>query len=244
MSQQGSEKVALITGANKGIGFEIARQLGGQGITILVGSRNHHQGEQAASALQAEGVKAQVLLLDITNQNTIDTAAVEVNRAFGKLDILVNNAGISLERVPPSESQMENLRKTFETNFFGAFAVTRAFLSLILKAEAGRIVNVSSGLGSLTSLSDPTYEFYANNNLAYTSSKAALNAMTVTLAKELRTTPVKVNSADPGFTATDLNNFRGTQTTEQAAAVIVWLATLPPEGTTGGFFDKDGALPW
>jgi NAD(P)-dependent dehydrogenase (short-subunit alcohol dehydrogenase family) len=115
---------------------------------------------------------------------------------------------------------------------------------LIQKAEAGRIVNVSSGLGSLTSLSDPTYEFYGYNILPYTASKVALNALTVSLAKELRTTSVKVNSAEPGHTATDLNNFRGAQTTEQAATVIVGLATLPPEGPTGGFFDKDGALPW
>lgn len=244
MSQQRSEKVALITGANKGIGFETARQLGAQGITILVGSRNQQQGEQAASALQAKGIEARALALDITDQHTIDAAVTEVNRAFGKLDILVNNAGIVIERVKPSESQIENLRSIFETNTFGAFAVTKAFLPLLLKAEAGRIVNVSSGLGSLTSMSDPAHDFYSYNNMGYTSSKAALNAMTVTLAKELRTTAVKVNSADPGFTATDLNNFRGTQTTAQAATVIVRLATLPAEGTTGGFFDKDGALPW
>ncbi len=244
MSQQRSEKVALITGANKGIGFETARQLGEQGITVLVGSRNQHQGEQAASALQAKGVKARALVIDVTDQHTIETAVEEVNRMFGKLDVLVNNAGVALERVPPSESQIENIRKTFETNFFGAFAVTKAFLPLIQKAVAGRIVNVSSGLGSLTSLSDPASEFYAYNNLSYSSSKAALNAMTVTLAKELRTTSVKVNSADPGYTATDLNNFRGTQTPEQAAAVIVRLATLPPEGATGMFFGQDGELPW
>jgi NAD(P)-dependent dehydrogenase (short-subunit alcohol dehydrogenase family) len=244
VSQQRSEKVALITGANKGIGFETARQLGEQGITVLVGSRNQHQGEQAASALQAKGVKVRALVIDVTDQHTIEAAVEEVNRMFGKLDVLVNNAGVALERVPPSESQIENIRKTFETNFFGAFAVTKAFLPLIQKAAAGRIVNVSSGLGSLTSLSDPTSEFYAYNILSYSSSKAALNAMTVTLAKELRTTSVKVNSADPGYTATDLNNFRGTQTPEQAAAVIVRLATLSPEGATGRFFGQDGELPW
>ncbi len=244
MSQQQSEYVALITGANKGIGFETARQLGEQGITVLVGSRNHHQGEQAASSLQAKGVKARTLVIDVTNQDTIDAAVGEVTRTFGKLDILVNNAGISLEAVPPSQSQMENLRKTFETNFFGAFAVTKAFLPLIQKAEAGRIVNVSSGLGSLTSLSNPARVEYALNILGYTASKAALNALTVTLAKELRTTSVKVNSADPGPTATDLNNFRGAQTPEHAAAVIVRLATLPPEGATGTFFEQDGKLPW
>jgi NAD(P)-dependent dehydrogenase (short-subunit alcohol dehydrogenase family) len=244
MSQQMSERVALITGANKGIGFAVARGLGQQGITVLVGSRNQQAGERAASALLAEGLKARALVIDVTDQGTIDAAAAEVDRAFGKLDILVNNAGISLEWVPPSEGQVEMMRKTFETNLFGAFAVTKAFLPLIKKAEAGRIVNVSSGLGSLTSLSDPASGFHGFNSLAYCASKAAQNAMTVTLAKELRTTAVKVNSAAPGYTATDLNDFQGTQTPEQAAPVIVRLATLPAEGPTGGFFNKDGPLPW
>jgi NAD(P)-dependent dehydrogenase (short-subunit alcohol dehydrogenase family) len=244
MSQQKSEQVALVTGANKGIGFETARQLGEQGITVLVGSRSQHQGEQAASTLQAKDIKARALIIDVTNQHTIESAVVEVTHLFGKLDILVNNAGISLGPISPSQTQMESLRKIFETNFFGAFAVTKAFLPLIQQAEAGRIVNVSSGLGSLTSVSDPDRVEYAVNVLGYTASKAALNALTVTLAKELRTTPVKVNSADPGATATDLNNFRGRQTPEQAAAVIVRLATLPPEGATGKFFEQDGELPW
>ena len=136
------------------------------------------------------------------------------------------------------------IRKTFEINFFGAFAVTKALLPLIRKAEAGRIVNVSSGLGSLTNLSNPASDFHSFNSLAYCASKAALNTMTVTLARELRATPVKVNSAAPGYTATALNNFAGTQTPEQAAPVIVRLATLPAEGPTGGFFNKDGPLPW
>lgn len=244
MSQQQSGRIALITGANKGIGFETAHQLGMQGITVLVGSRSQEQGEQAASALRAKGVNARALVIDVTNRHTIDAAVEEVTRLFGKLDILVNNAGISLEPVPPSQSQMENLRKIFETNFFGAFAVTQAFLPLIQKAEAGRIVNVSSGLGSLTTLSNSARVEYRVNVLGYSASKAALNALTVTLAKELRTTPVKVNSADPGPTATDLNNFRGSKTPEQAATVIVRLATLPPEGATGKFFEQDGELPW
>lgn len=244
LSQQRSEKVALITGANKGIGFETARQLGEQGITVLVGSRNQQQGEQAASALQAKGVKARTLVIDVTDQDTIDAAVREVTRVFGKLDILVNNAGISVGYIQPGQSQIEDVRKVFETNFFGVFAVTKAFLPLIQQAEEGRIVNVSSDLGSLTTASDPASPFYAINNLAYTASKAALNAMTVTLAKELRATAVKVNSANPGSTATDLNHFRGSQTPEQAAAVIVRLATLPPEGATGKFFEQAGELPW
>ena len=244
MSQQQSEHVALITGANKGIGWETALQLGAHGITVLVGSRNPQQGEQAAVALQAHGVKAHALVIDVTNQATIEAAVAEVTRTFGKLDILVNNAGISLEPVPPSQSQLENLHKTFATNFFGVFAVTQAFLPLIQQAAAGRIVNVSSGLGSLTSVSNPARPEYEINILGYTASKAALNALTVTLAKELRATAVKVNSANPGPTATDLNQFQGRQTPEQAAAIIVRLATLPPDGPTGKFFEQDGELPW
>lgn len=241
MSQQRTEKVALITGANKGIGFEVACQLGAQGITVLLGSRNPGQGERAAAALQEQGIRAHPLTIDVLDQQVIARAVGEVERTFGKLDILVNNAGIPGAR---GEGEIENLRKTFETNFFGAVAVVQAFLPLLRRAEAGRIVNVSSGLGSLTSMSDPNYEYYQYQILPYTASKAALNALTVTLAKELRETTIKVNSADPGFTATDLNNFRGTQTVEQGAISIVRLATLPPEGPTGGFFDKDGPLPW
>ena len=150
-----AEQVALITGANKGIGFEIARQLGKQGITVLVGARDSHRGRKAVETLQGEGIRAQELILDVTNQRTIDAAVAEVDRKFEKLDILVNNAGILVETAPPSECQIENLRKTFETNLFGLFAVTKAFLPLIRKAAAGRIVNVSSALGSLTSVADP-----------------------------------------------------------------------------------------
>src|SRR5262249_38698277 len=155
---------------------------------------------------------------------------------FGKLDILVNNAGIIGNHdynIPPSELALEHIREVFETNFFGVIAVTQAFVPLLKKSDAGRIVNVSSGLGSLTLLSNPGYEFYGINFLDYNASKTALNAFTVSLSKEFLNTPIKVNSADPDFTATDLNDNRGTHTVEEGADTAVWLATLPEDGPTG-----------
>ena len=237
-----SKRVALITGANKGIGFETARQLGKQGIVILVGSRDKQRGEKAADALRGEGIDARPIVIDATNQATIETAAAHVEREFGKLDILINNAGILVERVPPSESQSESLRKTFETNVVGLVAITKAFLPLIRKSDAGRIVNVSSGLASLTNLGQ--LERLDNNSLAYTASKAAVNAFTVALARELRGTPIKVNAAAPGYTATEMNDFKGHQTVQQGAVASVRLATLPPDGPTGSFMDANGTVPW
>lgn len=239
-----AEQVALITGANKGIGFEIARQLGKQGITVLVGARDSHRGRKAVETLQGEGIRAQGLILDVTNQRTIDAAVAEVDRKFGKLDILVNNAGILVETAPPSECQIENLRKTFETNLFGLFAVTKAFLPLIRKAAAGRIVNVSSALGSLTSVADPQQTRLKNRYLAYGASKAAVNSLTIAFARELRNTSIKVNAAAPGLTPTAMSNFAGHQTVEQGAVAAVRLATLPPDGPTGSFVDGNGTVPW
>jgi NAD(P)-dependent dehydrogenase (short-subunit alcohol dehydrogenase family) len=156
----------------------------------------------------------------------------------------VNNAGVFLEKQPAIQCQLENLRRTFETNFFGAFAVTKALLPLIRKAEAGRIVNLASDLASLGNTSDPQWALYEHVYFAYASSKVAINAMTVALAKDLRNTPIKVNSADPGFTATDMNGHTGPKKPEQAALVPVQLATLPPDGPTGGYFDENGQVPW
>jgi NAD(P)-dependent dehydrogenase (short-subunit alcohol dehydrogenase family) len=163
---------------------------------------------------------------------------------FGKLDILVNNAGIAIDDAPPSELNMDALHRTYETNVFGPVAVTRAMLPLLRKSSAGRIVNMSSGLGSLTLSNDPAWRFAHVNLLAYNSSKTALNAATVQFAKELHDTPIKVNAADPGYTATDLNNHAGTRSVEQGARAAVRLATLPADGPTGGFFDDEGPLPW
>lgn len=236
--------IALITGANKGIGLEIARQLGAQGITVLIGARDEKRGSEAAEKLQAENIDAHAVQLDVTNQESIDAAAKYIENQFGKLDILVNNAGIAIDNAPPSQLDMEILRRTYETNFFGVFAVTKAMLPLLRKAQAGRIVNMSSGLGSLTQNSDPNYEYAQIKYLAYNSSKTALNAMTVQFAHELKDTPIKVNSADPGYVATDINNYNGTRTVEQGATAAVRLATLPDDGPTGSFFDENGVVPW
>ena len=236
--------IALITGANKGIGLEIARQLGTQGITVLIGARDEKRGSVAAEKLQAENIDAHAVQLDVTNQQSIDAAAKHIESEFGKLDILVNNAGIAIDNAPPSQLDMEILRRTYETNFFGVFAVTKAMLPLLHKSQAGRIVNISSGLGSLTQNSDPNYEYAQIKYLAYNSSKTALNAMTVQFAHELKDTPIKVNSADPGYVATDLNNNTGPRTVQQGASTPVRLATLPADGPTGSFFDDNGVVPW
>jgi NAD(P)-dependent dehydrogenase (short-subunit alcohol dehydrogenase family) len=237
-------KVALVTGANKGIGLEIARQLAQQGSTVLIGARDEKRGEEAARSLHAEGLDTRFVHLDITDQTTIDAAAQKIEDEFGKLDILVNNAAVALDQTPPSQLDMDILRRTYDTNVFGVFAVTKAMLPLIRKSEAGRIVNMSSGLGSLTQTSDPQWPFAQVNLLAYNSSKTAVNAITVQFANELRDTPIKVNAADPGYVATDLNQHRGHRTVQQGASAPVRLATLPADGPTGGYFDEDGVVPW
>jgi NAD(P)-dependent dehydrogenase (short-subunit alcohol dehydrogenase family) len=240
-------KVALITGANKGIGFEIARQLGTRGMIVLVGARDHTRGEEAVKKLQSEGVEASAVHLDVTDQVTIDAAVSYIDETYGKLDVLVNNAAISLRdgRVPPSELAVEVFRATYETNVFGVFAVTKAMLPLLRRSDAGRIVNMSSPMGSLSLNSNPD-SFYAQMPplLAYNSSKTAVNAITVFFAHELRNTSIKVNAVSPGYVATDLNDHSGMLTPQQGAKVPVTFATLPADGPTGGFFEENGAVPW
>ena len=239
------KKTALITGANKGIGFEIARQLGRDfGFTVLIGARNKSRGEEAVQTLKTEGLDARFVQLDVTDETSIQKAAQHVEADFGALDVLVNNAGIAKGVPVSSETTTEMLRETYETNVFGPVAMIRAFLPLLKKAEAARIVNVSSTVGSLTLQSDPNWEFYAHKFLAYSSSKSALNSVTVHFAYDLRDTPIKVNSACPGFTATDLNGHRGYRTVEQGAIAPVRLATLPADGPTGQFFEEDGPVAW
>ncbi|MED5018508.1 SDR family oxidoreductase [Paenibacillus chibensis] len=235
----------LITGANKGIGFETARQLGVMGFTILLGTRNGEKGREASASLIKEGVNARHIPLDVTNQQTLDAAFKDIEEEFGSLDVLINNAGISKDGgVSPSQLEMSALKETFETNFFGMFAVTRTLLPLLRERPNGRIVNLSSGLGSLTINSDPNSEWSRFNLLAYNSSKTAVNALTVMLAKEFKNTSLKINAADPGYTATDLNRHTGSRSVQQAAEIVVRLATLPEDGPTGGFFDKNGEVPW
>ena len=237
-------KVALITGANKGIGKEIARQLGGQGFIVLLGARDAGRGAEAAEELKKEGIDARALTLDVTDKGGIDAAAQRISNEFGRLDVLVNNAGIALDGGSASSIDLETLRRTYETNVFGVFSVTKAMLPLLKQSAAGRVVNMSSGLGSLTQNSDPEWGFAGAKPLAYNSSKAALNMMTVIFAAELKDTPIKVNAADPGFTATDLNQHRGPRTVQQGAIAAVRLATLPADGPTGGYFDEAGVVSW
>jgi NAD(P)-dependent dehydrogenase (short-subunit alcohol dehydrogenase family) len=238
-------EIALITGANKGLGLEIARQLGERGILVLLGARDEVRGKKAAGSLTARGLSAVPLRLDVTDSRSIAAAADEIGQRYGRLDILVNNAGITGGfRGAPSETTADQMRQVYDTNVFGAVAVTNAMLPLLRRSPAGRIVNMSSGLGSLTLNSDPGSEFGYYNIVAYQSSKTALNAITLAYAKELGEAGIKVNSADPGFTATDLNNHRGYRSVEQGAGIAVRLATLGPDGPTGTFQDESGIVPW
>jgi Dehydrogenases with different specificities (related to short-chain alcohol dehydrogenases) len=238
-------KIALVTGGNKGIGYEIARQLGTTGATVLLGARDAGRGEAAAAALRAEGLTVRPVRLDVTDEATIEAAATWIEREYGRLDVLVNNAGTVQEwGMDPTKLPIPLLRSTYETNVFGVVAVTNAMLPLLRRAPAARIVNMSSSLGSLARSSDPNSDQHGVPLLAYNSSKAAVNRITVQYAAALRDTPIKVNAACPGFCATDMNGHRGHRTPAQGAAIAVRLATLPPDGPTGGFFEDDGPVPW
>jgi NAD(P)-dependent dehydrogenase (short-subunit alcohol dehydrogenase family) len=245
VTEHPNKRIALVTGANKGIGYETARQLAGRGLSVLIGARDEQRGAEAAANLRGEGLDVQFLRLDVTDPTTHGPAGTFIETRFGKLDVLVNNAGVFLDGdQKPSNVDMKTLQQTFDTNFFGPISITQALLPLLRKSDAGRIVNVSSGLGSLTQHNDPGWEFYSFKILAYNASKTALNAFTVMLAHELKDTAIKVNAADPGYTATDMNDHRGNKTVEQGAAVIVRLATLPEDGATGGYFNDQGVVPW
>ena len=237
-------RVAVVTGANKGIGLEIARQLGREGMTVFVGARDAERGRAATEKLRGEGIDARPLSLDVADDASVAAAEAAITRDPGRLDVLVNNAGIAIDDGPPSRVSIAALRRTYETNVFGIVRTTQAFLPLLRKSDAGRIVNLSSGLGSLAKNSDAAWEFAAVKFLAYNSSKTAVNAITVQFAWELRNTPIKVNAADPGYVATDLNRNQGVRSVEQGAATPVRLATLPADGPTGGYFNDAGPIPW
>ncbi len=244
-TQTPSGKVALVTGANKGLGREIARQLGALGMTVLVGARSETRGQQTTKDMRTEGIDARFLQLDVTNNIVIDAAAKSIDEEFGRLDVLVNNAGIMIEgQRPISEVTVEEVRRTYETNVFGVVAVIHAMLPLLRQAPAARIVNMTSELGSLTWLADPNGPEVGPDLLAYCSSKAALNAVTVLYANELQDTGIKVNAVSPGYCATDLNNHSGFRTVEQGAVIAVQLATVDENGPTGAFLNEDGAIPW
>jgi NAD(P)-dependent dehydrogenase (short-subunit alcohol dehydrogenase family) len=240
-----ADRIALVTGANKGIGLEIARQLGKCGMTVYVAARDRGRGTAAVKKLQGEGLAARFVELDVLREETIRAAAATIEAAHGRLDVLVNNAGIADRGDgPPSRADLDAVRRTLLTNFVGPAAVAQAMLPLLRRSPAGPIVNVSSGLGSLAQNADPEWPSAWAKFLGYSASKAALNMLTVQLAFELRDTPIKVNAADPGYTATDLNDHRGTQTVEEGAAEAVRLALLPADGPTGGYFSSAGPVPW
>ncbi|MCZ7428696.1 SDR family oxidoreductase [Micromonospora sp. WMMA1949] len=238
-------RIALITGANKGIGYEIARQMGERGYVVLVGARDEVRGKQAVESLSAGGVEAVRLRIDVTDETSVVDAAAEIERRYGRLDVLVNNAGIAGGSTgAPSTVSAADLRQVYETNVLGVVSVTNAMLPLLRRAEAARIVNMSSHLGSLTLNSAPDSPFAGLNMVAYQSSKTALNAVTVAYAKELRDTPIKVNAASPGVVATDLNHHRGNRTPAQGAAIAVRLATLDDTGPSGACLAEEGVVPW
>jgi NAD(P)-dependent dehydrogenase (short-subunit alcohol dehydrogenase family) len=243
--EDSSKRIALVTGANKGIGLEVARGLGKAGLIVLVGARNADLGHASAVKLQGEAIDARFIELDVTNPVTIDAAVSSIAAEFQRLDVLINNAGINLPGDGlPGLADLAIVRRVMDTNFFGAATITQAMLPLLRKSSAARIVNVSSGLGSLTWNADPNWAYAPVKLLGYNASKAAMNMLTVQLAYELRGTTIKVNSSDPGYTATDLNGHRGHQTVAEGAAETIRLALLPADGPTGGYFATSGPDPW
>jgi NAD(P)-dependent dehydrogenase (short-subunit alcohol dehydrogenase family) len=232
--------VALITGANKGLGLEIARQLGKQGLVVVLGARDEAKGAAAAADLRKQDIEAHAVKLDVTNKNDVASLPAFFKEKFGRLDVLVNNAGVSEWRA----DDVDSFRRVFDTNVFGVVAVTYALLPLLQASPAGRIVNHSSVLGSLTSL-QKTPDMFGNFVIpAYTASKAALNGFTVALAHKTRGTALKVNSAHPGWVRTDLGGEKAPMDVVDGAKTAVTLATLPNDGPSGQFFHMGEPLPW
>lgn len=242
-------KTALVTGATRGIGFETARQLAQAGVHVFLAGRDASRASQASALLQQEGLSVDAVHLDVLEPESIERATDFIAFGSGKLDILINNAAIRIEEYgrKPSQQPIEQWRQTFETNLFGAVSVTKSFLPSILRAPAGRIVNVSSLLASLTTHSDP--ESYLSDPKfksvpAYSASKSALNSWTVHLAYELRETPVKVNAVHPGYTKTDMNGGDGDQEAAAGAKSCVLMALLDSDGPTGSYVHMGKILPW
>ncbi|MFD7898758.1 SDR family oxidoreductase [Streptomyces sp. NPDC059743] len=241
----GTTRVALVTGANKGIGRAVAHRLAELGGCVYLGARSEVRGRAAESELRSEGLDVRFLSLDVTDESSVIQAAKRIEEEEGRLDALVNNAGIGGPPLPPSSTPLSEIRRTYETNVFGVIAVTNAMLPLLRRSQAGRIVNMSSVLGSLTHAAaqeDPTGVFPAGifpALLDYNTSKAALNAVTITYANELRDTKILVNAVSPGFVATDINGHRGVLTPRQGARIPVLLATLAEDGPTATFVGED-----
>jgi NAD(P)-dependent dehydrogenase (short-subunit alcohol dehydrogenase family) len=245
-----SRPVALVTGANRGIGLAVVIGLARLGHRVALGARNATHGAQVAAELRADGLDVEFLHCDVTDDASVRAAAENLGVNHGRLDILVNNAAIKLEMAPspPSESTVAVVRETFETNVFGTMRVILAMLPLLRRSDAPRIVNVSSGLGSITLAATPGTKYAATPLLSYNPSKAAINSLTVQFANEFRGSAFKINVADPGYTNTDMTRSDarqgGSRTPTEAAEVIIELATLPQDGPTGTFRDERGELPW
>jgi NAD(P)-dependent dehydrogenase (short-subunit alcohol dehydrogenase family) len=247
--------VALVTGANQGIGLQIAKELAAKNFIVLVGSRDFARGKEAAKAIEGD---ARALQLDVTDQASIAVAAERIRNELGRLDVLINNAAISntskrpgesvaeyVKRTRPSNVSLDEVRAVWETNVFGVLAVYQAMLPLLREAPQPRIVNVSSGVASLTRNADPSFPRRSVFGPVYPASKTALNAMTIAMAIELEPEGIKVNAVSPGFTKTNLNDYEGTETVEEGAAEAVRVALLGPDGPTGTFTGaKLGTIPW
>jgi NAD(P)-dependent dehydrogenase (short-subunit alcohol dehydrogenase family) len=247
--------IALVTGANKGIGLETARQLAARGVTVLAGARDVSRGSEAERVLRADGADARFVPLDVTDATSVQAAADWIEREYGRLDILVNNAAIAVGGGPPGATDLGAMREVYETNVFGVIMVTNAVLPLLRRAPGARIVNVSSEVGSITAMTDPASPLSKMPaGLAYPSSKTALNMITALYARELRDTAVKVNAANPGYTKTDLNGNTGFRSAAEGAEPVVHLATLADDGPSGilwGYLwspeapqPSYGPLPW
>jgi NAD(P)-dependent dehydrogenase (short-subunit alcohol dehydrogenase family) len=247
VSMASSKKIALITGANRGLGFEMARQLGLAGVKVLLAARDPKKGEGAAAKLRSEGLDAQFLKLDVTDKRDRAAAYAFLEEKFGRLDILINNAGVSADPLgagKASTTTEDTIHRTFDTNFFAPVALTLALLPLLRKSEGGRIVNMSSILGSQTLHADPKSPIYDLKSLSYDASKAALNSFTIHLAHELRDTKIKVNSAHPGWVKTDMGTDAAPMEIPEGAKTGVELALSGDDGPTGGFFHLGKTLPW
>jgi NAD(P)-dependent dehydrogenase (short-subunit alcohol dehydrogenase family) len=229
--------ITLITGANKGLGFETARRLIGEGHSVYLGSRDAKRGRAAA-----EAVGGRFLELDVTSDESVDSAARDIRRRDGRLDVLINNAGIAGTRSKPADVTAEELKHVYATNVFGLVRVTHAMLPLLLLSEDPVIVNVASGLGSIGVVTDKSRMESQFPTLAYGSSKSAVTMLTVQYAKAFP--EIRINVVDPGYTATDLNGNRGTQSVTEGTDVIVRLATIGSDGPTGTFQDRNGTVPW
>lgn len=239
------KKITLITGANKGMGFELARELGKSGQYILIGARNEELGNDAVRKLVAEGIECEIVRIDVTNSETIEKSFEYINDKFGYLDILINNAGIALDNYEkPSTISVDIIRKDFDVNFFGLIETTQKMIPLLKKSPSAKIINISSAVGSLTMASDPTTSIYQHSAVGYQASKTSVNMFTVDLANELKTTNITVNAVNPGWVNTTFAGGGGNKSVEEGIARTVELATLSSNDINGTFSDVNGIVPW